>query len=114
MALMEKVVPSRSRWHSIARHARKVKSDLFIYFIQAGANGAIKIGRTDDVYARLDTLQTANAEELRLLLFIDGDRALETTFHAHFVKDHIRGEWFRPSPELLQFVRDLDAQSEKR
>lgn len=109
LATMQKTVPPLPRrWRTVARQARKIESEMSIYFVQAGENGPIKIGRADDVYARLDNLQTGNAEELRLLVHVDGDRALEGTLHTHFDKDRIRGEWFRPSPELLQFIAKLN------
>jgi hypothetical protein len=39
----------------------------YIYFIQAGMNGPIKIGFSDNVPNRLAALQTSNYEKLHLL-----------------------------------------------
>ena len=47
---------------------------MSIYFIQAGENGPIKIGKTNgDAKDRLANLQIGNHEELKLLWVYHGD-----------------------------------------
>lgn len=76
-----------------------------VYFIQSGgAQGPIKIGRAEDVDARLRELQTGNPQKLTLLATMRGGRAAERTLHARFRTSRIRGEWFVPSPELLEVI----------
>jgi len=71
-----------------------------IYFIQAGENGPIKIGKSDDPDRRLKDLQTAHYEELRILWVEHEDPGpvdQEKGYHAFYESDHIRGEWFSPN-----------------
>jgi hypothetical protein len=76
-----------------------------IYFIRAGEAGAIKIGYTkSDANRRLYELQTSHPEPLRILGIMGGDCEAERSLHRRFAKDHLRGEWFNPSPELLNFI----------
>lgn len=74
----------------------------FVYFIQAGEDGPIKIGRTNDVPGRLAGLQVGNHVPLRLL--VATERAAESDLHALFEPYHIRGEWFSPCVELLDVI----------
>lgn len=78
----------------------------FIYFAQCGDDGPIKIGYSSDPTLRAGTLQTAHHEELRLLCTLPGDTEDEARLHRRFKRSRIRGEWFRPSPSLVQFVRE--------
>lgn len=75
-----------------------------IYFIQAGDNGAIKIGYTDNIEKRLRQLQTGNPYKLKLLKIINGTYELEKSIHKMFVNDRLEGEWFRPSRRLLNYI----------
>lgn len=81
----------------------------WVYFIQAKDGGAVKIGRSVNPQERLSGLQTAHPTELRILTKIPGGNTVERSFHALFAADRIRpdGEWFRPSTQLMAFVREL-------
>lgn len=35
---------------------------------------------------------------------VRGNRSLEMRFHALFFADHVRGEWFRATPKLLDLI----------
>jgi DNA-binding transcriptional MerR regulator len=86
------------------RHAQSV-----VYFIKAGDR--IKIGRTTRLPARMDAIATSTPEKLEILLVVAGGDAEEKQVHALFSDDRIRGEWFRSSPRLTQFIaerRDQD------
>lgn len=85
------------------RQARNVAS--FVYFIQA-SSGPIKIGVAVDVAARLAELQIGSHESLNLLGVVTGDAAREGELHGMFSSLRIRGEWFRPADELLEFIRE--------
>lgn len=77
----------------------------WIYFIQAGVDGPIKIGVTNNVSARLATHQIGNHEELQVLCAIPSSGpGHERALHKSFARHHIRGEWFHPSPEILRIV----------
>lgn len=77
-----------------------------IYFIQIGRHGPIKIGYTAKrrVSHRKGNLQTANPCRLRVRLCMGGDENREAVLHRFFAYAHIRGEWFRPAPQLLDYI----------
>jgi hypothetical protein len=79
----------------------------WVYFLQAGARGAIKIGTSTNLQSRIDTLQTAHPEPLRLLATVPGGVAIERVFHAAFAAHRKQGEWFEPAPELLRAIDEL-------
>jgi hypothetical protein len=66
----------------------------FVYFVQAGHDGPIKIGWTIDIAQRLTDLQIASPFILRLLAVIDGDKDLERALHERLASHRLRGEWF--------------------
>src|SRR5437660_918416 len=75
------------------------------YFIQAGNSGPIKIGWTSgDPIRRLMIFQVGNAEELRLIGRMAGVLDDEGELHARFKRERLRGEWFSPTPALLEFI----------
>lgn len=82
--------------------------DCWIYFLQSWGGGPIKIGicriKPED---RIRTLQTGNPEPLRCIGLTYGLRAREKEIHQRFQKYRIRGEWFDPAEEILEFVRQL-------
>ena len=76
----------------------------FIYFIQAGAAGPVKIGISDNPERRLQQLQGAHHEELRLLSSVEGTVWAERRIHALLEEHRLRGEWFAPDPIVLATV----------
>lgn len=77
----------------------------WVYLMGSGGEGPIKIGLSDDPARRLIGLQTGQAEELHLLCALSGDADTEKFLHGVFAPDHLRGEWFKRSPQLLEFAR---------
>jgi hypothetical protein len=81
------------------------RPSAWVYFIQAGgADGPIKIGIAGNEYERALQLQTAHYEELRVLGFVPLSDYSEKDFHRWYAEHRIRGEWFRPGPEILKFI----------
>ena len=80
------------------------KRESFVYFIQAGHSGPVKIGVAYDPVARLRDLQVASHEELRLVGVMLGTPAVESALHQKFAELHIRGEWFKPGKQLSEFI----------
>lgn len=78
----------------------------YIYFI-ADEDGYIKIGHASHPQSRLRSLQTASRQELQLLATTPGTMADEKALHAKFSDDHVRGEWFRPSCKLREYVQEV-------
>jgi hypothetical protein len=78
----------------------------YLYFIQAGDDGPIKIGAADDPEFRRKTLAAGSPYDLRLLAVIPQvPGLLESLLHKRFYHLAIRREWFRPESELLEFIR---------
>lgn len=80
------------------------RDDGFVYFAQNETSGLIKIGFALDPKRRLKTLATASADKLNLIGTMRGTIATERAVHAKFAKLRKRGEWFLPSPVLLNFA----------
>ena len=78
---------------------------MSVYFIQAGTSGPVKIGCAGDAARRLIELQVGHPETLVFLGQLDGGHAVERVIHRKFSHLRIRGEWFSPACELLEFVR---------
>lgn len=74
--------------------------DQFVYFVQQGDRGPVKIGVAKDPFDRMATLQTGNPTELHLRHVVPGQRDLESKLHFRFREARIRGEWFGDQPEL--------------
>jgi hypothetical protein len=66
----------------------------FIYFIQHGESGPVKIGLSNAPTRRVSELQTGNPRALVLRHVIPGDRDVESGLHERFKPARIRGEWF--------------------
>jgi hypothetical protein len=97
------VNPNRRNPHGHLKRAPEI-----VYFIRSGTDGPIKIGKASDVMRRLSGLQSAHAEELRLLATT---RAVtEDELHQRFAHLRMRGEWFRAEPELLAFIDSMRGQ----
>lgn len=95
-----------------------------IYFARVGEDGPIKIGFSDNVFARLSWLGSYFGERLRLLLVVPGDRHIERVMHERFA--HLRlgssrprpkgrkPELFRAGDDLEHFIRDAIMREAKR
>ncbi|HEY1956720.1 MAG TPA: GIY-YIG nuclease family protein [Polyangiaceae bacterium] len=78
----------------------------YVYFLQEGVDGPIKIGHGRCPDRRLRGCQSGNPRELRLLGYRPGYRRDERTLHLRFKRLRIRGEWFQPADELLAFIKE--------
>ena len=77
-----------------------------IYFIRAGDDGPIKIGKAQNPEARRKNLQTGNHERLSLIEEIPGDQEREDSIH-NDLRSHQyrpRSEWFSATPEVLAYI----------
>jgi Meiotically up-regulated gene 113 len=78
-----------------------------VYFIKSKIIGSIKIGFCQDnnFPGRLENLQVGSADELILLFVMPyAPQSTEKALHKKFKKYHIRGEWFSPGEELIQYI----------
>lgn len=79
----------------------------YVYFIQLGDSGPIKIGHAKNPIKRLKALQIGSHKQLRLLAVTPGDAATEKELHREFQVLRIGGEWFQAERPLLAKIRDL-------
>lgn len=81
---------------------------MVVYFIQAGES-AIKIGITKNLEDRATNLNTGDYEVLKVLYQMDCPSRetaarVESELH-HFFKDfHLKGEWFKAVPFVLNGI----------
>lgn len=73
----------------------------YIYFIQEEADGPIKIGVAKQPADRIKQLQGANPRQLFLRGVKTGFVRDERALHKKLAASRIRGEWFKPAPEVL-------------
>lgn len=78
-----------------------------VYFVRESGTGAIKIGTSKQLSKRLSELSRILLYAIDLLATIDGSREVEWTIHNRFDHVRIRGEWFRPVPELLEYIETI-------
>ena len=76
-----------------------VDSGCFIYFIQQG-DGPVKIGHTNNIKKRLESLQIGNPELLLLRISMGPmskklAQRTEKLIHRRFADNSIRGEWYK-------------------
>lgn len=76
----------------------------WVYFIQVGVDGPVKIGLSRNVKGRMRSLQTAHPQRLTLLGAVDGDAELEAALHAKLAAHRLSGEWFAPHPDVMAEV----------
>lgn len=85
----------------------------FVYFIQA-ASGPVKIGFSkDNPVGRMTALQISSHEDLTLLGFFPGSMVTEKEVHLKLAAHHIRGEWFKPHPDVMGALTDVSRRHEK-
>lgn len=78
-----------------------------IYFIQQGNDGPIKIGISWEIKKRLRDISVSSPFNPMVLALIPGNREKEKQLHRKFKKEHLRGEWFKASDRLMEFIRTL-------
>lgn len=95
----------QDRERSLLRWVKQAKPSG-VYFISSGE--AIKIGISTDVVGRMRSLQTASPYPLRLMAFLPGATPRdEAMLHRKFAHLRLEGEWFKPGPDLLEYVFGL-------
>ncbi len=81
----------------------------WLYFLQQGTKGPIKIGYTNDVARRVNSLQMGNPARLRVraAVVVEDAPDAEKFLKGLFKESHVRGEWFRPSWTVKRFIELL-------
>lgn len=91
-------------WRAILKDANAANRLVWIYAIQQGDAGPVKIGQTRCPWERLKTLQQGNPIELHGLAAWRTLPEIEKLLHEEYAQYRIRGEWFEPAPELIEDV----------
>jgi hypothetical protein len=73
-----------------------------VYFL--GCRGFIKIGTAACAKSRHRAVQTVSPFEVRLLCAVPGNAELERSLHSKFWHLRERGEWFRESSDLNDYI----------
>ena len=90
------------------RAKRYIRNNLQIYCIQIldGAVCPIKIGTSCDISKRLKMILTHSPYEARLIGSWSGSVLDEKAVHQMFATSRMAREWFRPTPELLEYITE--------
>lgn len=79
----------------------------YIYFMQRGGIGPIKIGLTINPDKRRSDIAVHSAEPVRLVgLFDHGSSDREAETHGLFKDESLSGEWFQSSRFLVNFIKN--------
>lgn len=81
-----------------------MRAQCFVYFIQAGDGGHIKIGISRNVQSRLSKMQTDSPARLSVLAVIKGDERDEAEIHRRLADFRVSGEWFHPHNNVLSLI----------
>lgn len=77
----------------------------FIYFVECA--GHIKIGKADNWRKRISSIRTASPLEVEILVILQAHVGFERDLHAKFEAYRHRGEWFRDSQEIRDFIKKV-------
>ena len=76
-----------------------------VYIIRAVSTPFVKIGVCTDISRRLRALQTDTPFDLEVVcVFYNEDRVFEQKLHRRFLKQRVRGEWFRLEGDLVPYI----------
>jgi hypothetical protein len=78
-----------------------------VYAIQGETTKSIKIGWSFNPQKRVNDLQVAAPEKLKLLGSCYGAMTQERAIHAHLSPHRLSGEWFAPEPLVMQAVKRI-------
>jgi hypothetical protein len=77
-----------------------------VYFVTGQTTRLIKIGKSADVCHRIADMQVGSPDTLIVLRVLTTESS-DYFYHRKFLADWVRGEWFRPSNTLLDFIESL-------
>lgn len=78
-----------------------------IYFAQRASDRLIKIGKSEDVAARMSSLSKKMGCEVVLLAKREGGFAEEKHVHKLLSEFRVEGEWFLPNSHVLAFIANV-------
>lgn len=78
--------------------------DPRVYFVRGETSDLIKIGTTTAFRNRMNSLRTPHTGEITVLAHMPGGREDEQWIHKQLAEHRVHGEWFRPHPDVLEWV----------
>ncbi len=89
------------------------KKITYIYFLKSVQLNRVKIGMSDNLQSRWNTLKTMTADELELIKIVRVSALYpnDTAIHKLFSHLRLHGEWFTFDRELEDFIDQLPTQS---
>lgn len=89
-------------------------AEFFVYLAQMGEGGPVKIGRATDIEGRLHQIQSYLPLSFVLLASHRGwkygrEDSTEKQLHRRFASHRLRGEWFSPGAEIMEYVEAVRA-----
>lgn len=78
-----------------------------VYFIACPLTCLIKIGQTNHINNRLQSLASLSPTELALMHCVVYKANLEEKLHRKFKEIRHHGEWFEATDELISFIREV-------
>ncbi len=83
-------------------------SGLWVYFFQSTGANMVKIGQTHNLQRRQNTIENSHGYSVKLLKAIRvPDESHEKAIHKKFKKIRLKGEWFKCTPELMEYIEGL-------
>ena len=79
-----------------------------VYVFQMGLAGPLKIGFSTNVGQRLETIQHHSPFDMHRLVAFEGTVEDEAALHRRFAKFRMRGEWFLPASEIIDYCIERD------
>lgn len=112
-AFLEWLYPPKPKAAVAVQHEQKAREpgvDGFVYLLQS-PTGVFKIGHTKNPNNRLQTFNVKLPFEVEYICVIQtlDMRALERELHTHFSTQRINGEWFKLTPEDVDYIKGLAA-----
>lgn len=95
-------------WNIIEKRIHPEITQGYIYFLQHGEDGAIKIGFAKDIEKRIKQIQEISPVPLRLLAKIKGTMMKEAALHNRFKRYRLKNEWFTPASNLIEYIEKVN------
>jgi hypothetical protein len=103
----DRVVARPRYWRYAIRFMRHPRPSGFTYFLRLLApwpDQPIKIGFSIRPASRAIDLACGNPYDLELVTSFPTALLPEKRLHQHFASSRLRGEWFSPTPELMDLI----------
>lgn len=83
-----------------------IKDITCAYFIGSKKYKFVKIGFTTNLFSRLSAIQTGCPFDIEILAYIKSQdpKKTEHKLHMKFKKYRVRGEWFKLTDDIKQFI----------